>query len=78
MYHSFTLHVAGISVAGDHYEDVLFEAGCDDALVGVAGGAIFLDFDREAPSFEEAVNSAVKNVEQAGGKVVKIEPIAAE
>jgi hypothetical protein len=75
MYHSFTLHVAGISVEGDRYEDALFEAGCDDALVGVLGGEIFLDFDREAPSFDEAVNSAVKNVERAGGKVVKIERI---
>jgi hypothetical protein len=69
--HVFTLQVANIEA--DRYEDVLFEAGCDDAVVALVDGAMFLDFDREAPSLGEAIESAVYNVEQAGGKVVRID-----
>jgi hypothetical protein len=36
------------------------------------GRTVYLDFDREAPSFEEAVASAKMNVEKAGGKVIAI------
>jgi len=69
---SFTVQVSGLSVDTDHYENALYEAGCDDALICVVGGAIFLDFDREAHSFEEAVKSAVLNIEKAGGVVASI------
>ena len=41
----------------------MFDAGCDDALVGSSEGAQFLDFDREAGSIEKAVLSAVADVE---------------
>ena len=69
--HAFTLQVTNIEI--DRYEDMLFEAGCDDALIAVVNGAMFLDFDREASSLGEAIESAVHDVEQAGGKVVRIE-----
>lgn len=74
-HYAFTLQVAGIDPMKDRYEDALFEAGCDDALVAVVDGALFLDFDREAPSFDSAVSSAASNIEAAGGKVVKVERI---
>jgi hypothetical protein len=45
------------------------------ALVVVTDGRLALDFDREAPSFEEAIATAVHDVEQAGGKAVRIERI---
>lgn len=73
--YSFTLQVSGIYPQRDDYEDRLFEAGCDDALVAIVDGALYVDFDREAPSFDSAVTSAIVNVQQAGGSVVKIEPI---
>jgi hypothetical protein len=69
--HVFTLQVTNIQA--DRTEDALFEAGCDDALVAVVDEAMFLDFDREAPSLGEAIESAVHNVEQAGGRVVRID-----
>ena len=69
---SFTVQVSGLGVDADHYENALYEAGCDDALIAVVGDAVFLDFDREAPSFEEAVKSAVLNIEKAGGVVASI------
>jgi len=70
--YSFTMQVSGISPEGDGYEDALFEAGCDDALIAVIEGAMFLDFDRTASSYEEAIASAMRNIERAGGKVVSV------
>ncbi|HVM79912.1 MAG TPA: hypothetical protein VMU06_12900 [Stellaceae bacterium] len=72
---SFTLEVSGIDVSGDRYEDALFRAGCDDALVAVVNGKLFLDFDREAVSYERAVTSAKHDVQAAGGSVVSVERI---
>ncbi len=71
----FTIQVAGIDAQKGDYEDTLHEAGCDDALVVVLDGTIFLDFQREAVSFEEAVKSASRSVEKAGGRVVKVSPL---
>ncbi|POP54279.1 DNA-binding protein [Zhongshania marina] len=49
----------------DHL-DALFEAGCDDALVGAGKlGHIALDFTREAKNAEEAILSSVENVMSA-------------
>lgn len=48
---------------GEDYLDALYDAGCDDALVGVGQlGTIGLSFTREAESAEEAVSSAIDNV----------------
>ena len=48
---------------------------CDDALISVVDGRLQLDFDREASSFGAAVGSAVDDIERAGGRVVKIDPL---
>ena len=48
------------------YEDTLFDAGCDDALIGTGiDGRIALDFSREAENAEDAVLSALAAVYQA-------------
>jgi len=57
--------------------DALFEAGCDDATVGVGkNGSIALDFSRDAPSAEEAVRSAIHDVQRAipGAELTEISP----
>jgi hypothetical protein len=73
---SFTLVLSGLRDVTDQVTDALFEAGCDDALVGSQHGNVFLDFDREASSFREAVLSAIAAVEGAGigAQVVRVEP----
>ena len=44
------------------YLDALFESGCSDALIGSGrAGYIALDFDREAPSADLAVTTAIEN-----------------
>lgn len=71
--HSFTLIVEGPDLQSDEVIDALFDAGCDDALVGRADGIQYLDFDREADSLEDAVLSAVAGIEQVDGvEVVRI------
>lgn len=60
---TFTLTVEGRDLQAGEVVDALFDAGCDDALVGSSEGDQFLDFDREAGSLGEAVLSAVADVE---------------
>ena len=38
--------------------DAIFEAGCDDSTPGVSCGVVFVDFDREAKTLREAIESA--------------------
>jgi hypothetical protein len=72
MSHIFTLQVAGIDPKKDDYEDALYEAGCNDALIAVVDDEVFLDFEREAPSFDEAVQSAKQDVQRAGAVVIRV------
>jgi hypothetical protein len=64
----FTLH---FKLPADHQDpshwlDALFEAGCDDATVGVGRtGFIALDFAREAASPFKALSSAIAAVKRA-------------
>ena len=63
----------------ENYLDLLFEAGCDDALVGVGSlgagslGSISLNFTREASTASKAVTSAIQNVLSAIPSAILIE-----
>lgn len=61
----FTLVLKNVDENTPDLEDSLYEAGCDDALINFRNRAVYLDFDREAISLEEAVISAIKNVKSA-------------
>ena len=64
MSYQFTLIVEGPDLQSDAAIDVLFENGCDDALVGRTDGIQYVDFDREAPSLETAILSAIADLER--------------
>ncbi|MDJ0705944.1 MAG: DNA-binding protein [Leptolyngbyaceae cyanobacterium MO_188.B28] len=50
----------------NYYVETLYEAGCDDALIGVGKrGYISLNFIREASSAYEAISSAIFDVKRA-------------
>lgn len=66
----FVLIVEGADLQSDEMFDAVFEAGCDDALVGCSNGVQFVDFDREAPSVGEAVRSAIDALEGLPGVTV--------
>ena len=71
--HHFTLIVDGPDLQDESIIDSLYEAGCDDALVASADGVQFIDFDRGAASLEDAVLSAVADIERVdGAKVVRL------
>jgi hypothetical protein len=53
--------------------DALGEAGCTDASVRGHADGIELLFQRSADSLQAAIESAVRNVEQAGFRVSKVE-----
>lgn len=72
--HAFSMIVEGFDASAGDFEDRLYEAGCDDALVGVVKGVVVLDFSREAKTFKDAVESAMRDVRKAGGRVTRIEP----
>lgn len=63
-YH-FTLILKNVDETTPELEDSFYEAGCDDALVNYRNSAVYLEFDREASSLEEAVISAIKNIRSA-------------
>lgn len=74
--YEFTLVLDGVDDQTEGLEDQLFEAGCDDALINFRNGTVYLDFNREAPSVEDAVISAIKDIEKSalGAKVISILP----
>ena len=76
--HTYTFTV----ILGDRTEmtedlaEALAAAGCDDGLAGSSSGVASVIFDREAESLEQAVRSAIADVQKAGCRAawVKIEP----
>lgn len=74
--YEFTLVLDGVDENTPLLEDHLFECGCDDALINFRNGAVYLDFTREASSFEKAVFSAIKDIESSKteARVVTVAP----
>lgn len=64
--YNFTLMLSGVNIDTPRLEDALYESGCSDALVCFYGKSVYLEFDREAQSLDEAIESAIDNIEMAG------------
>lgn len=72
--HEFTLIIEG-DLDDESVLHALYEAGCDDATFGIAGGIPYADFHRKRDSFRDALLSAIGEVESVDGlKVVHVEP----
>jgi hypothetical protein len=67
------LILAGSPELTDDLCDGLFDAGCDDASPSQSCGTTRLVFHREAATLEEAIRSAIANVQSAGCQVERIE-----
>lgn len=72
--HRFTVVVSGVDPNAEDFEDLFFEAGCGDATISVTNGVVALDFARPAKNFAHALATAIRDVMQAGGEIVRIEP----
>ena len=66
VYH-FTLIVDGPDLQDASLIDAVFEAGCDDAVIGRIDGIQYVDFDREAVTLDQAILSAVADIERIDG-----------
>ena len=74
--YTFTLLLSGATKLQEDLEDRFFESGCDDALLSFRDGVFYIDFDREAESMQEAILSAILDVERVGSgiRVIRVEP----
>jgi hypothetical protein len=70
--HEFALILASPDVT-DEQCNALYEAGCDDGTISSSQGVSRIDFAREAPSLEEAIRSAIANVNAAGLQAIRAE-----
>ena len=71
--YEFDLILKDVSEVADEQADALFEAGCDDGTAASCDGLAWIHFDREGDSLEEAIRSAVGQVQSAGLAVAKVE-----
>jgi hypothetical protein len=74
--YSFTLkfNFTHARIDPDCYIDRLYEAGCDDALIGIGRqGCIALDFTRSASSAFEAISSAIVDVKKVIPDAILVE-----
>ncbi|HEY3323532.1 MAG TPA: hypothetical protein VGP72_23970 [Planctomycetota bacterium] len=71
---SFALILAELDTFTLDQADALFEAGCDDCSPSVSAGVVVLEFDREADSPRQAIDSAIRQVRELGWRIERIEP----
>lgn len=71
--YEFELILTGGPELTDDLCDALFEAGCDDSSPGQSCGITSIYFHREADSLEDAIRSAIADVQKAGGEVERLE-----
>ena len=69
----FSLTLSGIDEFTVELADRLYEAGCEDATFGTSNGVHLGRFSREAGSLEEAVDSAIRDVQRAGLTVARVD-----
>ena len=74
--HNFVLVLSGLSEPDEELEDALFEAGCDDGTLAFRNRTGYIEFGRQAASLEEAILSAIRDVERSDSRiaVVSVEP----
>ena len=71
--YNFTL--TGVTARTVGLEDALHAAGCADALVCFYGTAVYLEFDRERDSLEQAILSAIADIESASALNARVESV---
>lgn len=64
--HRFTLILAGVPQITPELADALYEATQGDIELNMRDGVAYLEFERAASSLQEAVTSAIEQVEGAG------------
>ncbi len=73
--YTFSVILGDVTEMTEELAEALVAAGCGDGMPGSSGGVASVLFDRDADSFEQALRSAIADVQKAGCRVawVKIE-----
>jgi hypothetical protein len=71
--YEFTVYLADLTEITEEAANALYKAGCDDASPASRDGQVWSTFHREAQSLEDAIRSAVADVNKAGYQVQRIE-----
>jgi hypothetical protein len=71
--YEFTLVLDGVDLMTEKIANDLYDAGCSDGSPFSGEGVAAIGFDREAQSLEDAIKSAVADVEKAGLSVARVE-----
>ena len=71
----FQLILRDVQEISEELADSLFDAGCDDGTPFSSQGVAAIGFSREADSIEEAVRSAIADVNKAGLTVARVESV---
>ena len=71
----FQLILRDVQEITEELSDSLFDAGCDDGTPFSSQGVAAIGFSREADSIEEAVRSAIADVNKAGLTVARVESV---
>ncbi|MGH7198981.1 MAG: hypothetical protein ACREJB_00140 [Planctomycetaceae bacterium] len=72
--YEFQVVLASVDQMTEEVSNALHDAGCDDGTPFSSEGMAAVGFTREADSLEEAIRSAVRNVQKAGYSVARVEP----
>ncbi len=70
----FQLVLGDVELMTEEIANALFDAGCDDGTPFSSQGMAAIGFTREANSLEEAIRSAIADVNKAGFVVSRAEP----
>ncbi|MGL5697868.1 MAG: DNA-binding protein [Kluyvera sp.] len=72
---NFTLTLSGVTRHTPQLEESLYAAHCDDALICFYGTAVYLDFDRDGVTLEQAILSAIQDIESAPSLNARVESV---
>ena len=72
MKYEFSLILAATDIT-EQQADNQFDSGCDDGSILSRGDVTMIQFDRNAATLDEALASAIRDVEQAGFQVARVE-----
>ncbi|NLY01272.1 MAG: hypothetical protein GXY83_34715 [Rhodopirellula sp.] len=56
----------------DELAEAIYGSGCDDGSLFCSCGVVQIGFDREAESLEDAIRSAIADVQKAGCTVAEV------
>jgi hypothetical protein len=71
--YEFNVVLKDLSEVTEEHADVLYAAGCDDGTPASCDGVAWVHFDRSAPSLEDAIRSALTQIQSAGFTISKVE-----